>query len=301
MLTSGWGAVPSAGAVAHARKIWCSASSPWSARRAAQSDSNSACTASSKTLVICMHRDDALVVADVRGAVVFVEFLSIECTIGVGAIDEVIDHLVEIVVLEVLCLEQQDRHEVRELITRTGMRCRRGEPIDLVDANVAGQQRVGTAANSVHQVGTAANSVRLRTRTVQRACEVGPDRSIPTVTERSTDRHHGQTASPAAPGTYLPGTIPLQTGPPPGVSEALAVRALQGRMQPETADRHPSSSTFWPRIHRPLRAMRWHRIFQEIWPATAGGSPGQARRLDSTSLRSRWLRMYWFSALLGGT
>ena len=110
-----------------------------------------------------MHRDDTLVVTDARCAVVFVEFLSIECTIGVRAVDEVIDHLVEIVVLELFSLQQQDRHEVGELITSTGMRCRRCKPIDLVDADVPGQQRVANRLMAVHQVGTAANFVRLRT------------------------------------------------------------------------------------------------------------------------------------------
>ena len=110
-----------------------------------------------------MHRDDTFVVTDARGAVVFVEFLSIECTIGVGAADEMIDHLVEIVVLELFRLQQQDRHELGELIASTGMRCRRCEPIDLVDADVPGQQRVDNRLMTVHQVGTAANFVRLRT------------------------------------------------------------------------------------------------------------------------------------------
>ena len=110
-----------------------------------------------------MHCDDTLVVTDACCPVVFVELLSIECAIGVSAVDEVIDHFVELVVLELLGLLQQDRHEVGELIARTGMRCRRGEPIDLVDANLAGQQRVAEGLVVVDQVATAANLVRLRT------------------------------------------------------------------------------------------------------------------------------------------
>jgi hypothetical protein len=60
----------------------------------------------------------------------------------------------------------------------------------------------------------------------------------------------------------------LQAGPAPGSSEALAVRALPVRMSPEAADRHPSGSTSWRRTRRPLRALCWHRISQEIWPVS---------------------------------
>jgi hypothetical protein len=110
-----------------------------------------------------VHCDDTLVVTDACCAVVFVELLSVECAIRVGAVDEVIDHFVELVVLELLGLLQHDRHEVGKLITGTGMRCRRGEPIDLVDANLAGQRRIADDLVVVDQVGTAANLVRLCT------------------------------------------------------------------------------------------------------------------------------------------
>lgn len=68
-----------------------------------------------------MHGDSTVVVTDACCAMVFVELSSIERTIGVSAVDEVIDHFVELVVFELLGLLQQDQHEIGELTTGTGM------------------------------------------------------------------------------------------------------------------------------------------------------------------------------------
>ena len=122
-----------------------------------------------------VDRDGTVVVIDARGALVVLELLVVERAVGVGAVDEVVDDFVEVVVLELFGLFEQDWYEVSELVTSARMCCCGGEPVDLIGADAPGEERVANSSMTVDEVSAAPDFVGLGTGTVQGAFEIGAD------------------------------------------------------------------------------------------------------------------------------
>jgi hypothetical protein len=145
-------------------------------------------TSSLRAAAAGVHGNSTVVVRDACGALVLVKLLRVERPVGVSAVNEMVDDVVEVVVLELLSLFEQYRDEISELVTGTRVGGCGREPVDLIDTDPPGEKRVTNSSVVVDEVGATPDPVGMDTRTVQDAFEVGPiDRCPPSRNEPRAD------------------------------------------------------------------------------------------------------------------